>query len=72
MIKKIKTATIIFLLFSFLSPLIAEDNFFEEGITKYEEKKYNMPPITHWERRVPQTNTILKKNENKKSRMKIK
>ena len=40
MIKKIKIVTIVFLLFNFMSHLIAENNFFEEGIKKYDEKKY--------------------------------
>ena len=40
MIKKIKIVSVIFLLFNLVSPLIAEDNFFEEGKAKYEEKKY--------------------------------
>ena len=40
MIKKIKILTITFLLFNFMSPLIAEDNFFEKGVIKYGEEKY--------------------------------
>ena len=40
MIKKIKILTITFLLFNFMSPLIAKDNFFEKGVIKYGEEKY--------------------------------
>ena len=41
MIKKIKLTLIIFLFLNFSTSLFSENNFFEEGKKKYNEKKYD-------------------------------